>query len=596
MRKFSISDKLILASLLLSTITIIIVASYSFYNTRNAILDRTFSQLNSVRAVKTNLLENFFRNRLDEVQLIKSSSDISNIVNIINHLPKNQHYKNIVDSSLQFNNPFISEISSNHYKNVVIVGRNKNIYQLKSQNLNWVDTSLDFDSLWSSSVSNNFAVITDLTKPDSLTEPNITISSKISDSLNNTLGIIIFELSHSSIDSIMLENDPASWFGTSGESYLVGRDLLMRSSSRFQSNSILSTVVKTDAVDMAFKGNSGTLLIDDYRGVSVLSSFGKINVTNLDWVILAEMDFEEATIRIYKIRNEIVFISIFIFFLVLLVVFILSRRITYPIQRLNHAAREIGKGNFDVKIKHHLNDEIGDLTDTFNNMIQKLKDQSEELEIERVKSLNSLFDGQETERQRLSRELHDSLGQLLIALKLKYENCLNKIQSNKLNDSSFYDLGLLFDRTIDETRRISNNLMPAGLSEFGLTTAVRNICNEISETAQINVIYNAKGNAKYLSLKEKMYIFRITQEALTNILKHSYAKNASIEFVFKDNEIELKIIDDGIGFDKSRIDLTNSNGLNNIKDRVSLLSGTFSIDSTISKGTMISINIPLENK
>lgn len=596
MRKFSISDKLILASLLLSTVTIIIVASYSFYNTRNAILDRTFSQLNSVRAVKTNLLENFFRNRLDEVQLIKSSSDIINIVNIINDLPRNQHYKSIVDSTLQINKPFISEISNNHYNNVIIIGKNKYIYQLNSQNRYMTGISHDFDSLWSSSVSSNFAVITDLTKPDSLTQPIITISSKITDSSNNTIGIIVFELSHSSIDSIMLENGPDSWFGASGESYLVGRDLLMRSSSRFQSNSILSTIVETDAVKMAFKGNSGTLLIDDYRGISVLSSFGKINVTNLDWVILAEMDFEEATIPIYKIRNEIIFISIFIFFLVLLVVFILSRRITFPIQRLNHAAREIGKGNFDVKIKHHLNDEIGDLTDTFNKMIQKLKDQSEELEIERVKSLKSLFDGQETERQRLSRELHDSLGQLLIALKLKYESCLNNIQSNKSNDNSFDDLGLLFDKTIDETRRISNNLMPAALSEFGLTTAVRNICNEISETTEINVIFNSEGNPKYLSLKEKIYLFRISQEGLTNILKHSNAKNANIDFNFKDNDLDLKIIDDGIGFEKSRIDLTNSNGLNNIKDRVSLLTGTLTIESIISKGTTLSVNIPLENK
>ena len=596
MRNFSISDKLILTFLFLNIVTIFIVGSYSFYNAKEAILERTFNQLTSVRVVKANLIEKFFSDCINDVQLAKSSSDIKKIVKQINQFNSLSKYSILNDNLVNFNNPFFNEMSKKHYDRIFIIGKNDLIYNIKTSKTSHNRLNQDYDLLWECSTFSEFAYIRDLTKLDSLSRPFITISSRILDSSNNIIGIIVFEISQNTINSIMLEDNPSDELGVSGELYLVGHDFLMRSSSRFQTNSVLNTIVKTEAVDSAFINLPGTKVINDYRGISVLSSYSKINIPNLDWVILAEIDFKEATIPIYRIKNEIVFISIFIFFFVLIIVIILSRRITYPIKKLNQAAHEIGAGNFDVEIRNNLNDEIGELTDTFNKMTKKLKEQTEELKTERIKSLRSLIDGQESERQRLSRELHDSLGQLLIGLKLKYESCLNQSKFTNLSNKELINLGMLFDRTIDETRRISNNLMPAALSEFGLLTAIRNICNEISETTKINILFNTEGTNNILSLKIKTYIFRITQEALTNILKHSKAKNATINIFFKENIIILKIQDDGQGFDKSKIKLLNSNGLNNIKDRIILLSGNFTITSEISKGTKIYIEIPVEEK
>ncbi len=588
MRKISITDKLIIASLLISVLTIVVVASYSFYNAKKAILDRTFNQLNSVRVIKTNLIETFFYNCSKEVRLASASSDIRFLVNQINEIDNSEKDTLINKLLADKNRKFINELSQEHYSRIFIIGKNKLIYPLKNNSRN--STFKNCEELYSEAVTKRNVFIKDYTKNENDSLANLTICKTIKDENNEILGILVFEIPSLVIDKLMLNDNPASGLGTSGESYLVGNDYLMRSSSRFQEKSILKTFVKTQAVYSTLKNKPGIKLIKDYRNVEVLSSYDKINIANLHWLILAEIDYKEVTIPIYKIRNEIIFISIFIFLIVMLVVIILSKKITFPIQKLNLAAHEVGTGNLDVEIHNISDDEIGELTETFNHMVKQLKTQAKELDAEKTKSLRSLIDGQEIERQRLSRELHDSLGQLLIALKLKFESSLPK--NTRITDAQL-NLGNLFDNAIEETRRISNNLMPAALSEFGLTTAIRNICNDVSETSNIKIKFNKKGESKNFSSEIKIYLFRIIQEAMTNIVKHSEAKNTQINLEFSKKKIIVNIKDDGIGFNIAKDKKENSNGLNNIADRVSLLNGKFKIFSESKKGTTIIIEIPI---
>jgi len=122
MRHISISDKLILASMAIITGTIIIVASYSFYNAKEAILERTFNQLTSVRVVKTNLVKEFFNNRFNELKLVRVSSDIQQLVKKINSLDSSTNYTFIKDSLICINNIFIKEIAKDYYESIQIVG------------------------------------------------------------------------------------------------------------------------------------------------------------------------------------------------------------------------------------------------------------------------------------------------------------------------------------------------------------------------------------------------------------------------------------------------------------------------------------------
>ncbi len=584
MRRFSITDKLIIASLLISVVTIIIVASYSYFNAKTAILDRSFHQLNSVRVIKTNLIEKFFSDCAKEVELAKSSLDIKNIVELINSNTLTELAKNDF-----INSPFIQELSKDYYSNIIIIGRNKLLLFAKSTNAKNKTSLLNNSTFWDNTIKANNVYIQDYVIVDSNKYQPVTISSAIKNSHDSILGIIIFEIEPESIDKIMLNEDPANGLGNSGETYLVGYDSLMRSSSRFQKQSVLQTKVNIINYDSSFYDISRTQVIDDYRDIKVLSTSSRINIPFLKWVLLSEIDYKEVVKPINKIRNEITFISIFIFTIVLLVVILLSKKITSPIERLIIASHEVGSGNLEVKINNSSDDEIGELSETFNKMVEKLKEQTKALEAERAKSIKSLFSGQEVERQRLSRELHDGLGQLLIGLKLKYESCLNK---SEIKPSNYTNLGLLFDQTIEETRRISNNLMPAALSEFGLSTAVRNICNDISEVTNINITFNTNGSSKNIEAETKIYLFRIIQEALTNILKHSMAKSANISINYEKENIFVEINDDGVGFENNNIKSRKSNGLNNINDRIALLEGNCKINTQKGKGTKITIEIP----
>ncbi len=587
MRRFSITDKLIIAAVLLSAIIILIVASYSFYKAKEAVIERSFSQLNSVRVVKTNLIEGFFTNHIKEVELAASSMDVHKILAQLNQLDIDSIDRLCVNK-LRITSAFINQISNDYYGNIVIVGKNQLVCTIRQ--VNTISSSSNYDKIWSETQEIKSVYIKDFELIDSNNFAPIILSSNVYDNYGVRLGMIVFEILPKSIDSIMLNKEAANGLGTSGESYLVGPDYLMRSSSRFQNQSVMKTIVRTAAVDSVFAGKFGVSQVKDYRGIEVLSSYSKIKVPGLNWAILAEIDYDEVVIPVMSNRNEIIFISIFIFLIVIIVVIVFSRKITYPIQKLNQAAHEVAIGNLELKIKTASDDEIGELTDTFNHMIEKLKEQSEELEVEKIKSLRSLLDGQERERQRLSRELHDSLGQILIGLKLKYESCINH---SKLKTKEYEDLGLLFDQTIEETRRISNNLMPSALSEFGLTTAIRYICNEFSELSDVQVRFNSKGSSKDLNMEIRIYLFRIIQEALTNIIKHSKAQTARININFEKDTIFVNIKDDGMGFDLAKAKIKKSNGLNNIYERVDLLSGQIMIRSVINEGTEIKIKIPV---
>lgn len=288
---------------------------------------------------------------------------------------------------------------------------------------------------------------------------------------------------------------------------------------------------------------------------------------------------------------NLILLSSLISVLFVLAVIIISRMISRPLVRLKDAAVKIGEGNYDVDLPVVTGDEIGELTKAFNYMSSQIKEKTEDLKYEKILRLRTVIDAEEAERLRLSREIHDGIGQSLIALKLKLESLL--YLDEKEIKESIVTLTDQFDTTVDEVRRISNNLMPSVLQVFGIAVALKNLCTDTGIQTGLDFDYGVSGDPEKINPKIKTYLYRIAQEAVNNTIRHAEATRIEMKLSVDDELVSFTIKDNGKGFLKVKNSGEKGNGLHNMRERVSLLHGTLIVKSIPGKGTSINIKIPV---
>jgi len=581
----------------LNILTVISVGSYSYYRAKDALVKRTFDQLTSLRIEKKNRIERFFENRILDLNLVSKTDDVRHILTLIE---KQDRQLDVTENKVQVEyKKFLEKhfVAGNYY-NLFFVATPSGKHRVFP-----ISSEKKHEALTNNSVHDGMIVmikkvneskevlIEDFIQEEPMNNSAIFIGAPVYDTAGSYTGAVVLELNIQVINSIMYENNPHNGLGNSGESYLVGNDLLMRSTSRFQQNSVFKTRVNTEGVKKALTGNTGTEKFTDYRGVQVLSSYSNVNLPGLEWAILTEIDEQEAMIPIMSIRNNILYISVLITLLLFVLVYLAARRISQPIIRLKHAAEKITSGNYDVTVERlDSNDEVDNLVDAFNEMSKKIKEQTENLKLERSMRLSSMLDGQEMERQRLSRELHDGLGQSILAIRMRLER-LEKAKPERAQEIMGEVQELIAD-TIKEVRSISNNLMPAVLKDFGLADALKNLCDELNAVADNDITFNPDLERNKISDKVSTYLYRMAQEALNNIIKHSGAARATLTLDSDADHIRMIISDDGKGFQYFEGMRLCGNGISNIKERVHLIGGQVEISSKQDSGTTIRILIP----
>jgi signal transduction histidine kinase len=591
MKSITLSEKLTLYFLLLGLGTIFIISIYSYYSTQEALMNRTFDQLTSLRIAKKNQVEIFFKDRIKEVILLSGSDETRKIAETQDKIPELESKKALA--------AYLEKYKSltGYFTSVMIISNNHNFvkgYTADSMIESGVRNDLGLQgNLPATQIDTKMPVIIrDEMMDPSTGKVKMIIEAPVFNMKNALSGCIVFELPEDQINTIMLNNDPKSGLGMTGETYLVGKDYKMRSSSRFIRNSILRTTVHTKPMLAAIQGDEGHTITRDYRSIPVLSSYSSVKIPGLTWFILAEIDLKEAMVPIYSMRKSILFLSTLISIIFFVFVLFISKRITRPINQLKDAALKVGKGQYDIDIPVRSNDEIGALTQAFNAMSVQIKEKTLELQSERTGRLRSVIDAEEKERQRLSREIHDGIGQSLIAHKLRLESLLYmedvqiKDQIRVLKDQ--------FNITIDEIRRISNNLMPSVLEVFGITLALKNLCEETEEHGKLEILFQTTGELEKINTRIKTYLYRIAQEALNNILKHSGAKEVTFTLSRSKDMITFILRDDGKGFDVEDAAFEKGNGLHNMRERVALMQGTINIMSSPGEGTSIIINVPVK--
>lgn len=218
--------------------------------------------------------------------------------------------------------------------------------------------------------------------------------------------------------------------------------------------------------------------------------------------------------------------------------------------------------------------------------LERLARTQTQLKEEREQRLSAQITGQELERQRLSRELHDGLGQMLLALKLRIQG-----EAPQSDVASSEPIALL-EQTITEAKRISEGLSPAVLHELGVLEAIEKYCNSSSQHTGITIDFVHYGLDGNINKEISTHLYRIVQEGVSNAIRHSHASEINIQLLAGQIRITLLIQDNGKGFNPEARDHKKGTGLDNMRDRATILNGTFDLTSTPQEGTTIVIKIP----
>jgi len=271
-------------------------------------------------------------------------------------------------------------------------------------------------------------------------------------------------------------------------------------------------------------------------------------------------------------------------------VFVVSR----PITELVSATRAVAQGDFSPRVRRWADDEIGELAEAFNTMTVELAS-SDEIRREREDLRRQLLEGviatQEDERRRIARELHDSTAQNLTSLMVGLKN-LAAISDNSQVHSQAQDLRSITGQVLDDVHNIAFQLRPTTLDDLGLPAAIERLVHDWRKRHQIQADSVVHLGGQRLPENVETALYRIIQEALTNVARHAEARSVSILVERRENEVVAVVEDDGKGL--APVDLTGGRlGVAGMRERAELLGGKMTIESTPGSGTSFYIQIPI---
>jgi two-component system, NarL family, sensor kinase len=232
----------------------------------------------------------------------------------------------------------------------------------------------------------------------------------------------------------------------------------------------------------------------------------------------------------------------------------------------------------------------------YRNYKQKQKLQQQRIvELETQQQLTAteaVLKGEEQERTRLAKDLHDGLGGMLSGIKFSMNSMKGNLIMTPENAQAFERSMDMLDSSIKEMRRVAHNMMPEALVKFGLDTALKDFCNDINQSGALKINYQSigLGNAG-IEQTIAITIYRIVQELINNTMKHAAATTAIVQVTKSNNQIAVTVEDDGNGFDPVILQGAKGIGWTNIQSRVDFLKGTLDVQSAAGKGTSVHIEL-----
>lgn len=358
----------------------------------------------------------------------------------------------------------------------------------------------------------------------------------------------------------------------------------------FVSGALAQETLEPDhpGVTEALQGESGVLYVKKERTEHVVA-YSPIELTG--WALITEEEWEMVISPSLQLTQMAPLVMVPAFILALIAIWFGAKQIVQPLQKLESQAAALAWGDFEA-----LKESVGGISE-----VQHLQMELAEMSRKVQAAQNGLHDyigaitsAQEDERMRLARELHDETIQSVIALKQRVQ-LAEKLVRDPNGRRSLQELEGLAEQTVENLRRLIRALRPIYLEDLGLVTALDMLARETAQNNHLVVDFLRAGEERRLPREEELSLYRIAQEALSNVVKHSKATHVDLKIRFEISEIIMEVSDNGNGFmvPKSPTEFAPNGhfGLMGLHERADLIGARLEIESSLGNGTRLKVRL-----
>ena len=351
-----------------------------------------------------------------------------------------------------------------------------------------------------------------------------------------------------------------------------------------------------------------------------LHVMGFVPLQTVDWGVSVGGDADEEFLAgAVRLRNSLLLLAVLSIGSILIITLIATRRLVQPIKGLTEAAHQIADGNLTVpfalpkgggeisvmssaldRMRNQMMQNITELSEMNKKLERRVAEQTNDLRHQQQLTqhlLQQVITAQESERGRVAYELHDEIGQMLAAVEMSISHLSDAVPSdNEILNTRLTRTHQLIEKTVIDLRHIISALRPTVLDQLGLIPALDWICDQMLVPLKIDVTLQTPQLEAQLAKEVETILFRIAQEAINNIVRHSQATRVIIKLEESKTDVILRVEDNGKGFDLKMIDsmpiVGRKLGLDGIRERATLINGEVIISSKVGEGTAVTVSIP----
>lgn len=378
-RGMKISTKMLVTFLLISLVPLVIVSMLSLNRASDSLETAAKNQLLSMMNMKKENIEQYFRERQADINILSQLTEVRQGILDFSEVVQENGYDSQAYQQVEaeYHRLFQDYIERYQYYDLFFIDMDGEIVYTVEKEADF-GTNLVTGPYRDSGLGQAFHgakdgyTIVDYDYYEPSNEPAAFIAIPVENNVGNQIGVVALQISDSAINEVM--ND-ATGLGETGETYLVGADLLLRSDSRFIEDSLGVVEVDTVATRDVFSGHSDVQLIKDYRGQDVLSSYSSLEIEGLQWAVIAEIDEAEALAVVHSLQTLIIIITVVSIFIIIFISIFFSKSITKPIEVLKKELTALAENGGDLTQRIHVDskDEIGQLADATNRFLKNVR-------------------------------------------------------------------------------------------------------------------------------------------------------------------------------------------------------------------------------